>query len=234
MDEKLPQFYRFADLSAYSFRERFLIRAAERLFCALVACIGRTLRIEVAGIENLESASEHGGGPIYSLWHEHIFFLTYLLRDRKIVAMASRSFDGEYIARVVTRFGFGTVRGSSSRGGIGALIEMARAVELGLPALITVDGPKGPPHVVKGGACLLAKRTGALLLPVSFEAIRFRRARSWDGLRIPMPFTRVRMSYGAPIPITATDDVESKRTQLQSQLDELERTGAVWRESNSK
>ena len=87
--------YEFADLSDYSFKDRFLIRAADLVFYSLITLIGLTARFEVTGWENHEKAEANGGLPIYVFWHDRIFLTTYWWRKRGIVVMTSRSFDGE-------------------------------------------------------------------------------------------------------------------------------------------
>src|SRR5688572_27757145 len=149
--------YEFADLSDYSFKDRCLIRAADLVFYSLINLIGKTARFEVTGWENHEKAETNGGLPIYVFWHDRIFLTTYWWRKRRIVVMTSRSFDGEYIARFIQRFGYGAVRGSSTRGGVGAIVEMARLMRAGCTTAFTIDGPKGPRYVAKMGAgCALA------------------------------------------------------------------------------
>jgi hypothetical protein len=120
------------------------IRAADAVFYLLINLIGLTARFEVVGWENHEKAQENGGLPIYVFWHDRIFLTTYWWRKRRIVVMTSRSFDGEYIARFIQRFGYGAVRGSSTRGGVGAIVEMARLMRAGCTTAFTIDGPKGP------------------------------------------------------------------------------------------
>src|SRR5574338_264027 len=144
----------FANLSDYSLKDRFLIRAADLVFYLLINLIGVTARFEVIGWENHAKAEENGGLPIYVFWHDRIFLTTYWWRNRRIVVMTSQSFDGEYIARFIQRFGYGAVRGSSTRGGVGAVVEMARVMRAGCPTCFVVDGPKGPPYVAKMGAVL--------------------------------------------------------------------------------
>src|SRR5207245_989017 len=95
---------------------------------------------------------------------------TYFFRHRGIVVMSSQSFDGEYTARLIQRFGYGTARGSSTRGSIGAIIEMVRLMRNGRPTAFTIDGPKGPRHVARPGAVLLAKKTGQPVLPFTITA----------------------------------------------------------------
>ncbi|MBS1793509.1 MAG: lysophospholipid acyltransferase family protein [Acidobacteria bacterium] len=234
MEEKIRQVFRPADLSAYSLRERLTIRLAAGAFYLLIKAVGRTVKFETAGAKHLEDVRADGKTPIYAVWHDRIFLGTYYLRDRRIVVITSQSFDGEYIARFLTRFGFGTARGSSTRGGVGALVEMIRLVKRGFATAFTIDGPKGPRYVAKSGACLLAKKTGQPILPFLVEAERFTTVGSWDKLQIPKPFTRAKFFYGEPfyVPADASDDeLEEKRAELQSRLDELVELGKQWRES---
>ena len=102
---RVSRAYEFADLSEYSLKDRFLIRAADLVFYVLINLIGMTARFEVTGWENHEKAEKDGGLPIYVFWHDRIFLTTYWWRKRRIVVMTSRSFDGEYIARFIQRFG---------------------------------------------------------------------------------------------------------------------------------
>jgi len=114
--QRVSRAYEFADLSDYSFRQRLLIRAADLAFYFLIKLIGMTARFEVVDWENHDKAEENGGLPIYVFWHDRIFLTTYWWRQRRIVVMTSRSFDGEYIARFIQRFGYGAVRGSRDFG----------------------------------------------------------------------------------------------------------------------
>ncbi|MEP6704168.1 MAG: lysophospholipid acyltransferase family protein, partial [Acidobacteriota bacterium] len=160
-----------------------LIRVADRVFYLAIKFIGRTIRWEIDGQESLDAITAAGRQPIYCLWHDRIFAGTYFLRDRGIVVITSQSLDGEYIARFLKRFGFGTVRGSSSRGGVKALVEMIRYMRLGLPMAFTVDGPRGPRYVAKTGPIVLAKKTGNPILPFGVECSSFWTVNSWDRMQ---------------------------------------------------
>ena len=233
---KLDRAYSFADLSAFSFKDRLLIRAADFGFFVLIKLIGATTKFEVEGWENWESATRDGKLPIYTLWHNRVFLSTYFWRRRRIVAMTSRSFDGEYIARFIQRFGYGAARGSSTRGATGAIVEMVRLMRAGSPTAFTIDGPKGPPYVAKMGAVLLAKKTGHPILPFTITAVRFWEAtKSWDRFQVPKPFTRARVEIAAPIYVAgdAGDDaLAAKREELQRALDEINQRGEAWRAAN--
>jgi len=220
-----PRAYARADLSAYTFKQRLIIRAADLAFYVLIHAIGRTVRFRVEGWEHWEAAtSRDGQQPIYTFWHNRVFLATYFWRQRGIVVMTSQSFDGEYIARFIQRFGYGASRGSSSRGAVGALVEMVKLMRQGRAAAFTIDGPRGPRYAAKMGAVLLAKKTGAPVLPFSINAGRYYSAPSWDGFQVPYPFTRARVRLAPPIYVPSDADetaLEAKRDELQRALDAL-------------
>lgn len=221
--------YSFADLSAYAFKDRLFIRAADLVFFILIKLIGLSVRFEVEGWENWEAAARNGKIPIYAFWHNRVFLSTYFWQRRRIIVMTSQSFDGEYIARFIQRFGYGAARGSSTRGATGAVVEMARLMRAGCPAAFTIDGPKGPRYVAKMGAVLLAKKTGCPILPFTIATEKFWEAKkSWDGFQVPRPFTRAWVLIAPPIYVPADADetlLNAKRDELQTSLDELNRRG---------
>src|SRR5438309_8960658 len=225
--------YTFASLSSYSLMDRLLIRAADLVFFLLIKLISRTVRFEVDGWDNWEAASRDGEIPIYTFWHNRVFLATYFWRRRRIVVMTSRSFDGEYIARFIQRFGYGAARGSSTRGATGAVVEMVRLMRAGCPTAFTIDGPKGPRYVAKMGPVLLAKKSGLPILPFTITAKKFWEAKkSWDGFQTPKPFTRARVYIAPPIYVPPDADeqqLKAKRAQLQAALDDIDQRGEEWR-----
>jgi lysophospholipid acyltransferase (LPLAT)-like uncharacterized protein len=236
MDEKIQQVFKPADLSAYSCKQRLLIRLADWAFYLLIKVIGKTVKIEHEGAENYAAVERAGKLPIICFWHDRIFLGTYFHRNRKIVVITSQSFDGEYIARFIQRFGYGAVRGSSTRGGVGALVELIRVMKNGLATSFSIDGPKGPRYVAKSGACLLAKKTGNPMFALSGRSRENTgRSKVGNGLQIPKPFHARPLFHAAPIyvPANATDEeIESKRAELQASLDELVERGRRWRENS--
>lgn len=228
------EIFEFVSLDEYSFRQRVSIRAADLIFFLLISLIGKTIRFETEGWENFEQIGSDGKIPIYAFWHNRIFLATYFFRASDIVVITSQSFDGEYIARFIQRFGYGAVRGSSTRGGVGALVGLIRLMKKGLPAGFTVDGPKGPKYVAKTGAVLLAKKTGNPVMPFSVETKNFWSLKSWDDLQIPKPFTRAKVFIAEPVYVekdAGDEEIENKRSELQAKLDELVKIGKQWRES---
>lgn len=221
--ERRKKAYSFADLSPYTFKQRFLIRAAALIFYMLINIIGRTIRFEVEGWEYFEEA-RRDHVPIYTLWHHAMFLTAYFWRWRGIVYMTSQSFDGEYMARSIQRFGFGAVRGSSSRGGDSALIDMMRLHRAGIPVGFTVDGPRGPRHIAKMGAVMLAKMTGQPILPFTITAEHYWHVPTWDSLQVPMPFTHAHVRIAPPIYVPRDADqqmLQAKGDELQRALDEI-------------
>ena len=230
--DTLQSVYSFPSLDAYTLRQRILIRVADITFYLLIKLIGRTVRFEVEGAEKWEAASANGHLPIYTFWHNCVFLATYFFRDRGIVVMTSQSFDGEYIARFIHRFGYGATRGSSTRGAVGALLELVRVTRQGRPGGFTIDGPKGPRHVAKMGAIMLAKKTGNPILPFAIAARRYWEVNSWDRFQVPYPFTKARVVFGDPIYVENEADeatVNKKQSELQQSLDEITRRGDNWR-----
>lgn len=216
--------YTFDSLARYTFRERLVIRLIDLGYYTLSHTLGLTLRWETSGFEHLEAVEHAGRTPIYCVWHDRLFAGTYYLRNRGIIVISSQSRDGESMARFLKRIGFGTVRGSSTRGGVRALVEMIRLMREGYAMAFTVDGPKGPRHEAKSGAVLLAKKTGNPMLPLSVECERYWTIRSWDRLQIPKPFTRATIRIAPPIevsPDAADDEMELKRLELQDELNRL-------------
>ncbi len=237
MKEKKSEVYRQAALSEYNFRQRLIIRSADWAFYLLIKFIGKTIRFEIEGWENLEKIESGGKIPIYTFWHNRIFLATYYFRNRGIVVMSSPSFDAEYIKRFIRRFGYGAVRGSSTRGGVGALVKMIRLMKDGLPAGFSIDGPRGPKYVAKSGACMLAKKTGNPVMPFIIESEKYWEIGSWDRLQIPKPFSRARVFIAEPIYVEKNADdeeIENSRKLLQTKLDELVALGEQWRESVNK
>jgi lysophospholipid acyltransferase (LPLAT)-like uncharacterized protein len=146
----------------------------------------------------------------------------YHFRNMQIGIMISRSFDGECIARIVERLGYRPVRGSSSRGGAGALMGMRQELEEGHPAVFTADGPRGPIYVAKPGAVLLAAKTGHKICCFHVAVERAWILKSWDRMMIPKPFSRASFYITSPltVPAAATDEqMEEGRQQVQASLD---------------
>lgn len=214
----------YADLAGYSFKQRLTIRAVALAAYLLVRFIGATTRFQVEGWEHWKAIKRAGLQPIHACWHDRTLLAVYFWRRRGLVVMSSPSFDGECSARFQQHFGYGIVRGSSTRGGAGALVEMVKLMRAGRPAGFTVDGPRGPRYEAKTGALLLAKKTGHPVLPFSINPEHFYAASSWDRFQIPLPFTRARVRLAPPIYVPADaneEQLNAKRDELQRALDSI-------------
>jgi lysophospholipid acyltransferase (LPLAT)-like uncharacterized protein len=146
------------------------------------------------------------------------------LRDRGIVVITSENFDGEWIARIIRRFGYGTARGSSSRGGAKALVQLRRDMREGRPVAFTVDGPRGPREVAQPGAVWMASATGNPLLPFHIESSSHWTAKSWDRHQVPKPGSVVAVTMGPPIEVPHGADeaaIEAGRVALEAALARL-------------
>ena len=144
-------------------------------------------------------------------------------RGEGIVTMASRSKDGEVIARWLERNGYVVARGSTSRGGGAALREMVRAMRLGRHGALTVDGPRGPARVVQPGVVELARLTGAWILPISFSSRRPRFLSSWDRYLVPLPFSENVVAYGEPFEIGREVAAAEAERRIADALDQTTR-----------
>ena len=201
-----------------------------------ILIFGKTVRWEVEGWENHRAIENAGKRIIYAFWHGRIFLATYFWRNRGIVVMTSRNRDGEYIAGVIRRFGYGAARGSSSRGGRRALGEMIQQLRRNKDVGFSIDGPRGPRYVAKRGAVWLASKTGHAIFPFHISPERKWVLRSWDHFQIPKPFTRARVLMAPPIyvaPDAPEQELEAAHRQLQRVLDDLrERGDSSWKSEN--
>ena len=187
----------------------------------LVSLIGKSCRWEVNGYKHYAAIRADESPPIFAFWHGRILPATYFWRGRGIVVMTSENFDGEWIARIIERFGYGTARGSTSRGGPRAMVQLRRDMLRGQAAAFTVDGPRGPARSVQLGAVWLASLTGSPILPFHIESQRYWSARSWDRTQGPQPFSRVAVAIGERIavPLKAEESVlEARRYDLEQAL----------------
>ena len=187
--------------------------------------LGRSWRWRVSGHEILDSVHASGRSPVMAFWHGRILPAIYFFRHRDIVVITSDNFDGEWTAKIIHRFGYTTVRGSTSKNAARAALRAKRRMEEGHVVGITLDGPRGPALVAQPGALWLAKVTGNPIVPFHMEAKPSWTAPSWDASQIPYPFSRVALVIGEPIEIPAGADdavMESKRRELEAHLNALQ------------
>jgi lysophospholipid acyltransferase (LPLAT)-like uncharacterized protein len=194
--------------------------------------IGPTLRFEVIGVHNAIQIRNSGEPCIGAFWHRCIFPAVWMWRNRGIVVLNTVNFDGQWTRRVIERLGFGTAQGSSTRGAIEGLANMARHLEAGTHVALTIDGPRGPRFIAKPGAVILARRTGK---PISVFHIALSRAhtfkKSWDQFQLPYPFSRAVMFVAPRISVPTDVDSEAmkqKQAEVQAALERVRDLAESW------
>jgi lysophospholipid acyltransferase (LPLAT)-like uncharacterized protein len=208
-----------------SILKRFQAAAIAAVGYPAVAALGATFKWRTEGLQHLDTIRAAGHQPIMAFWHGRILPATVYFQRRGIVVITSENFDGEWIAGIIERFGYGTARGSTSRGGRKALLQLTRDLAAGKPAGFTLDGPRGPARVAQPGAVWLSKATGNPVLPFHLEASRHWTMKSWDRTQIPKPFSTVAIAMGEPLQVAADagdDALERARVMLEERLKVLE------------
>lgn len=184
--------------------------------------LGRTWRVQVSGWENVLRITAQHSPLVMMTWHGRMMVPTWFARKCGIVAMISRHTDGELAAQFVERLGYETVRGSSTRGGTEAALEILEHVKAGQVAAMICDGPRGPIYKMKPGAPFLALRAGAFVIPATFAAERTWIFKSWDHFQIPKPFSCVHLLWGDPIPPqNPQTDLDQFTQTLETTLNDL-------------
>ena len=203
-----------------------LLALTPPLAAALVRLLGPTLRLRAEGVEALAPSWTAARPLIYCVWHGRMLMVPWLnvrLRRshgaRAVSVLASRSRDGGLIADYARRFGLDVVRGSSSRGGAGALRALVAAVEAGRDVALASDGPRGPRGQLGLGVVALAALTGAPVVPLGFAARPAWRLATWDEFQIPRPFARAALVFGAMTSIARDADREQARKEIERSLD---------------
>jgi hypothetical protein len=193
-----------------------------RLTALVLALIGSTLRFEVIAEEGAIPATLPGKG-IFCFWHRCTLPSGWYFRKFRCSILISQSFDGELIARTLGLLGYGSVRGSSSRGGAAGLLALRRVLESGLAVVFTADGPRGPIYQTKIGPVKLAQMTGEAMSSFYLLPERAWVMRSWDRFLIPKPFSRVVVSWAcvvaAPGPDDSSEILEARRQELNEALE---------------
>ena len=184
----------------------------------------RTLRLHVEDPKNI-IALVRDRPVIIAIWHNRLLMLPRVFDPcfptRQSVGLISASRDGDLVAMLIERSGYGTIRGSSSRRGVIALRQLVDALAAGTNVLITPDGPRGPVYEASQGVVFLAQKTGAPVVPIHIEYSRCWRLKSWDRFIIPRPFTKLRAIFGAPLhvqPVTDANGLEAERVRLQNAM----------------
>jgi lysophospholipid acyltransferase (LPLAT)-like uncharacterized protein len=207
----------------FTLSQRIILRIIIFFGYWIIRLIGPTLRICICGEEGAQKTPDERP-LVASSWHSCLIPSTYIFRNFGIRVMSSNSYDGEYMGRIIRKFGFVAVKGSSSRNAVRALLGLRRALEDGWTVAFTLDGPRGPRRKVKPGPVALARSSGMALTTFHAAIDRAWVLNTWDRLMIPRPFSRVLVRFGKliPVPRNASDqDIERYTEELQASLDRV-------------
>ena len=207
----------------WTLRQRIVLGLIVALGYSIIRLLGPTLRIALSYEEGAQDGLDVRP-LIASFWHSCMIPATYIFRDMGIRVMSSFSYDGEYMGRIIRKFGFVAVKGSSSRNPVRALLGLRRALEQGWTVAFTLDGPRGPRHKVKPGPVALARSSGLAMTTFHAAVDKAWVLNSWDRMMIPKPFSRVLVRVGKliPVPADASDEDLARYTdELQATLDRV-------------
>lgn len=208
----------------FTLGQRIVLAIVPRVVWALLWIVGLTWRFEVIAEEGVTPVllGQRPGPEIYCFWHQCVLPCTVYFRHSLSVILISRSFDGELITRILKMFNYGAVRGSSSRGAREGLLGLTRVIESGRTAIFTADGPRGPIYKTKMGPIKLAQVTGAPIGCFHLEPEHAWTLRSWDRFLVPLPFTRICVSWAqwTHVPSDLPEDqFEAKRQELNAAME---------------
>jgi lysophospholipid acyltransferase (LPLAT)-like uncharacterized protein len=189
-------------------------------YLRLIGATSRIIWVNRAVRDHLEATKR---GFIYAFWHGRQLFLAYLHQGDRIRPLVSQSRDGELIAQICRTFGIEAIRGSSSRRGVGAALEVQRALASGDRVGFTPDGPRGPLYQIQPGVLFAAQKAGVPIVPVAFGAKRRWVFGSWDRFVVPKPFNRIAMVYGEPVTVAPSDDLNERAEALRLALNQVTR-----------
>lgn len=179
-----------------------LTKIIAQLIYYFIRLFNFTYRYEFIGLDNKQKAKDYSPQKTfaYALWHQNLIGAIFSHIGERFTMVISESKDGELVAVTCEKFGHKPARGSSTRGGKKAMIEIVKNMKKGYPGALTVDGPKGPPHVVKPGIIEIARLCHCAILPLSPYAEKaWVTQKSWDQFRIPKPFSKIVVVIGEPI-----------------------------------
>lgn len=187
----------------------------------IINIIGKTSVVKIIDHEKVKDLKEKKESFIYAFWHNRLLYLVYSHRRQNIYVMTSQSKDGEYISRTIHKFGFKTVRGSSTRGGNRAFVEMLGKLKRNMVVAITPDGPRGPANKVQPGVIYLSQKSGRPIVPLTYSVKRKKHLPSWDKFLVPFPFNKGVVITGAPMYIGAYDDFAKKTCELEKAINKI-------------
>ena len=180
-----------------------------------------TIQLKVTGEEKVNKISDNLP-LLYSVWHRNSWIVLYYLRNRNHIALTSTSRDGEYMTRILEKFGWEIVRGSSTRGGGRSLVKLYKKLLKGNSTVLTPDGPTGPIYKVKPGIVYLQEKSGGYIVPLGLAVDRKKEINSWDSYVIPYPMTRAVLSMGKPVQFSGEIDIEERCILLEEKMKRIQ------------
>ena len=210
------------------FKKKLESKIVSVLTPSLIVWLSKSLRYKVVGREQLGHFTGNTGF-IINVWHGQQMVGYYFFRNCGYYILASMHRDGEYACKIMQRFGWNIVRGSSFKGAVSGLRKLLRALRQGNGVVLTPDGPRGPLYHIEPGGIFLAQKSGAPLIPLAFVFDRkWVSGKSWDQYVIPKPFARCVAYFGEPLYITETltdGRLEIEKERLQAAIHEANRRG---------
>ena len=207
----------------WTLRQRFVLSLIVFAGYWVIRLLGPTLRISVSYEDGAQKTLDQRP-LVASFWHSCLIPATYIFRNMGIRVMSSYSYDGEYMGRIIHKFGYVAVKGSSSRNPVKALLGLRRALDQGWTVAFTLDGPRGPRHKVKPGPVALSRSSGLAMTSFHAAVEKAWMLNSWDRMMIPMPFSRVLVRVGRLIPVptdVSDEELERYSAELQATLDRV-------------
>lgn len=199
-------------------------RTAVALGPLLLRLLYATWRVREVNDAGWRALRAEGRPFVFALWHGQLLPLVMQHRSQGVKVLISEHRDGELIAQITARLGFGSIRGSTTRGAARALLAMCDALASGSEVAVTPDGPRGPARKFASGAIVAAHRSGAPIVTIGVAASRAWHLRSWDGFMIPKPFARLTFAYSDP---TYVDAVDSRAAATRGDVFEASLNAAV-------
>jgi lysophospholipid acyltransferase (LPLAT)-like uncharacterized protein len=207
----------------FTLRQRIVLRIIITAGYWFIRLVCPTLRVCISREEGAQEKIDQRP-LIASFWHASIIPATYMCRNLGVRVMSSNSYDGEYMGRIIRKFGFVAVKGSSSRNAVRALLGLRRALQDGWTVAFSIDGPRGPRYKVKPGPVALARSSAVPMTTFHMAVDKAWVLNTWDRLIIPKPFSRVLMRIGKLIPVppdTSDEDLGRYEQELQDSLDRI-------------
>ena len=194
------------------------IGPASLALSGLIRGLAATVDFRFHGDATMRSWEQEGRPFILAFWHRYLILMRYCYRGTRMSVLVSQSWDGELTSQTLAHLGIDTCRGSSTRGGAGALRDLLRRARSGSDLAFTPDGPKGPLRKVQPGVIIAAAMSGLPIQPVALGATKRKLLRSWDRMLVPLPGSRVDIVFGAPLAIAPRSPVADGVERLEQAL----------------